>query len=86
MSCETRDLTVDDVDIELDANIDATLGSVIVLTPSPDPADRDAALAEIKKQYGDAKQDPRVTTRPWRLGLIRKTDMCGRPIETPPPH
>lgn len=84
VSCETRQLQLDGADIELDANVDASLGAVVV-TDSENDASRDKALAEVKKIYGDAKPDPRTTTRPWRLGLTRETDMCGRPIATESP-
>ncbi len=79
VSCETRQVQVDGADVEVDANVDASLGAVIV-ADAPDDAARERALAEVRKEYGTPKPDTRTTTRPWHLGLIRKTDMCGRPI------
>jgi hypothetical protein len=84
VSCETRQLQIDGADVELDANIDATLGAVVVID-SPDDAIRDRALADVRKEYGPVKPDARTTTRPWRLGLTRQTDMCGRPVGTDEP-
>ncbi len=86
VSCETRQLQIEGADVEVDANVDATLGAVIV-TDAPNDGSRERALAEVRKEYGSPKPDTRTTTRPWHLGLIRKTDMCGRPIVTdsPPP-
>jgi hypothetical protein len=83
-SCEIRQIQVDGASIELDANVDASLGAAIVLD-SPDDSIRDRALADVKKVYGPAKPDARTTTRPWRLGLTRETDMCGRPIGSDAP-
>jgi len=80
ISCESRTLTLDGIDLELDANVDGTLAEIAVTTQSPPETDREKAVADAKKLFGDPHPDPRTTTRPWRLGLIRKTDMCGRPL------
>ena len=86
VSCETRQIQIDGADIELDANVDATLGKIVVIDIPP-TGGYEHIFADLKKAYGDPKPDPRTTTRPWRLGLTRETDMCGRPVATssPPP-
>jgi hypothetical protein len=84
VSCETRQVQIDGADIELDANVDATLGKIVVVDIPPNGG-YERIFADLKKAYGDPKPDPRTTTRPWRLGLTRETDMCGRPISTGSP-
>ncbi len=84
VSCETRQIQVEGADVEVDANVDATVGAEVV-TDAPNDASRERALADVRKDYGAPKPDTRTTTRPWRLGLTRKTDMCGRPIATDSP-
>jgi hypothetical protein len=84
VSCETRQIQIDGADIELDANVDATLGKIVVIDIPP-TGGYERIFADLKKAYGDPKPDPRTTTRPWRLGLTRETDMCGRPLSTGSP-
>jgi hypothetical protein len=84
VSCETRQVQIDGADIELDANVDATLGKIVVIDIPP-TGGYEHIFADLKKAYGDPKPDVRTTTRPWRLGLTRETDMCGRPIATATP-
>ncbi len=82
-SCETRELTIDGADIVVHANLDATLGSAVVLrAPSEDA--RNAAIADVQRLFGSIVPDTRTVTTLNKWGVPLISDPCGRPV-TPAP-
>jgi len=78
-SCETRELTIDGADIVVHANLDATLGSAVVLrAPSEDA--RNAVLADVQRIFGSIVPDTRTVTTLNKWGVPLVTDPCGRPV------
>jgi len=66
------------------ANVDSTVGRVLVLH-TPDDAATQKALDDVKKSFGEAKPDSRTQTLPFKQGLVRIVDMCGNPATFSPP-
>lgn len=77
--CETRELRVDDADLTIESNANATLASIVVES-APNASAGALAVKDVERTFGAPSPDPRVVERPWKLGLTQKTDPCGRPI------
>lgn len=78
--CETRELHVDRADLTVEANANATLASVVVVD-APNASAGNDAIKDAERVFGTPSPDPRIIERPWKLGLIQKTDPCGRVID-----
>lgn len=78
-ACETRELTIDGADVVVQANVDRTLGAIVVAHADDDAA-RTHALADAAKLFGEPHPDTRTTERPSKWGLVAVTDMCGRTV------
>lgn len=65
------------------ANVDATLGS-IVLARAPDAAAGAEAVADAQRIFGDVQPDTRRMNRPNKWGVPTITDPCGRPLSPSP--
>jgi hypothetical protein len=82
-SCEERELTLDGADVVVEANLDATLASIVVIhAPSEDARIR--AFAQARADFGDPRPDTRTQVRQIKDGLTQLTDMCGRPVMPSP--
>ncbi len=78
-SCEERELTLDGADLVVQANVDGTPASIVVIhAPSEDA--RVQAFQDARKVFGDPKPDPRTEVRQIKDGLTQLTDLCGRPV------
>lgn len=82
---------MDGVDLLVQANADATPGTVTVLHSSSDEASA-KALADERKLFGQERRDMRTQTVPFKDGLVKVVDMCGNlttyspaPLTTPSP-
>lgn len=82
-ACETRELTIDGADVVVQANVDRTLGAIVVAHADDDTI-RTHALADAAKLFGEPHPDTRTTQRQSKWGLIQITDPCGRPVSPPP--
>lgn len=81
-ACETREMTLDNVDLMLQANIDGTPSSITIVHA----ADRDAqdkAVEEARKLFGEPHADTRTMTHQSKWGIVEITDPCGRPVSAP---
>ena len=81
-ACETREVTLDGVDMVLQANIDGTPSSMTIVHA----ADRDAqdkAVEEARKLFGAPHPDARTMTHQSKWGIVEITDPCGRPVTIP---
>lgn len=76
-------MTLDGVDLLVQANVDGTPGTVTVLR-APDDAAAQRALSDERKAFGEAHRDMRVQTQQFKDGLVRITDMCGNFATYPP--
>jgi hypothetical protein len=83
LSCGIKEVQIDGTDAILTANVDATLDTETIVS-APDPQTREQARTDLRAIYGDPKPDPRTTYRPWHYGLMQRTDLCGRPINSSP--
>lgn len=77
-----RELNLDGVDLLISANIDGTVRSIAVVHTTDDTA-RMKALADARKLFGAPQPDLRTQTQPTKWGVVRLTDMCGRPTSAP---
>ncbi|MBV8118226.1 MAG: hypothetical protein JOZ01_09620 [Candidatus Eremiobacteraeota bacterium] len=78
-SCETRVISLPGTQLVVNANADASLGSVRVVHAAGD-AERDRALATVNRAFGRAHPDTSVVARQSKWGLTTFTDPCGRPV------
>lgn len=81
-ACETRAITLDGVDMMLQANIDGSTGAITIVHA----ADRDAqdkAVEDARKLFGVPHPDTRTMTHQSKWGIIEITDPCGRPVTAP---
>jgi len=78
-SCETRALTLDKADLVVQANVDGTVASIVVIRAPSDEA-KAKALADARADFGEPQPDTRTQTRPFKDGLTEITDLCGRVI------
>ncbi len=81
-ACETRELTLDDTDMILQANIDGTPASITIVH-ARDTDSQDKAVEEARKLFGAPHPDTRTMTHQSKWGILEITDACGRPV-TPP--
>ncbi len=82
-SCEERELTLDGADVVVEANLDGTPASIVVIhAPSEDARIR--AFADSRTDFGDPHPDTRTQVRQIKDGLTQLTDMCGRPVMASP--
>jgi hypothetical protein len=72
-------LSLDGADLIVQANVDQTPASIIVVR-APDDDTRAKAFADARKIFGDPHPDTRTETRQYKWGLIQLTDECGRPV------
>ena len=78
-SCEVREFSLDGADLVVQANVDGTPASIVVIrAPSEDA--RVKAFQDARKAFGDPKPDPRTEVRQYKDGLTQLTDLCGRPV------
>ena len=82
-SCETRELQLEGSDVVVQANLDQTVGAVVVLR-APDAQTRERAYDDAIKTFGEPHPDKRTAARPSKWGLITVTDLCGRPTSPAP--
>ena len=81
-ACENRELTLDGVDMLLQANIDGTPGTITIVH-APDPDARDKAVEEARKIFGAPHPDTRTEQHTNKWGITGVSDPCGRPVATP---
>lgn len=81
-ACETRELTLDGVDMMLQANIDGTPAAITIVR-APDRDSQDKAVEEARKIFGVPHADTRTTQHTSKWGIPETTDPCGRPVTTP---
>lgn len=78
-SCEVREFSLDGADLVVQANVDGTPASIVVIrAPSEDA--RVQAFQDARKAFGDPKPDVRTEVRQIKDGLTQLTDLCGRPV------
>lgn len=74
-----RELSLDGADLVVQANVDGTPASIVVVrAPSEDV--RVQAFQDARKYFGDPKPDARTEIRQIKDGLTQLTDLCGRPV------
>lgn len=78
-SCEVRELTLDGADLVVQANVDGTPASIVVIR-APSEDSRVQAFQDARKYFGDPKPDERTEVRQIKDGLTQLTDLCGRPV------
>lgn len=78
-SCESRELTIDGADVVVQANVDRTPASIVVVR-APDEDARAKAFEDARKDFGDPHPDTRTQTKQFKWGLVQLTDLCGRPV------
>jgi hypothetical protein len=78
-ACETRELTMDGADLVIQANVDQTVASILVVR-APDDDARAKAFEDARKVFGDPRPDNRTQSRQYKWGLTQLVDMCGRPV------
>jgi len=83
-ACETRELTLDGVDMMLQANIDGTPATITIVRAS-DPDAQDKAVEEARKIFGVPHPDTRTMQHTSKWGIPETTDACGRPVTTSSP-
>ena len=83
-SCESRELAIDGVDVLIQANVDATPGTITILHAANDDAAQQA-LSDVRKFFGQEHRDMRVQTQQYKDGLPKVVDMCGNPATYSPP-
>jgi len=82
-SCETRELSLDGANLVVQANVDQTPASIIVVR-APDDDTRAKAFQDARKLFGDPHPDDRTQSRQYKWGLVQVVDMCGRPVMASP--
>jgi hypothetical protein len=83
-SCEIREFSLDGADLVVQANVDGTAASIVIVHASDDDA-RAKAYADAVKDFGDPAPDTRTQMRQLKDGLMQPADLCGRPIIMPSP-
>ena len=83
-ACESREVTLDNVDMMLQANIDGTTAAITILH-APDADAQDKAVEEARKLFGAPHPDTRTMTHQSKWGIVEITDPCGRPVNAPSP-
>jgi hypothetical protein len=78
-SCEVREFSLDGADLVVQANVDGTPSSIVVIRAPSDDV-RVKAFQNARKDFGDPKPDPRTEVRQYKDGLTQLTDLCGRPV------
>jgi len=78
-SCETRELTLDGADVVVQANVDGSAASIVVVRAPSDDA-REKALDDARDDFGDPSPDTRTKVEQIKDGLTQVTDLCGRPV------
>jgi hypothetical protein len=78
-SCEVREFTLDGADLVVQANVDGTPASIVVVRAPTDDV-RVKAFQDARKDFGDPNPDPRTQVRGFKDGLTQLTDLCGRPV------
>jgi hypothetical protein len=78
-SCEVREFSLDGADLVVQANVDGTPSSIVVIRAPSDDV-RVKAFQDARKDFGDPKPDPRTEVRQYKDGLTQLTDLCGRPV------
>jgi hypothetical protein len=78
-SCEVREFSLDDADLVVQANVDGTPASIVVIRAPSDDV-RAKAFQDARKDFGDPKPDSRTEVRQYKDGLTQLTDLCGRPV------
>lgn len=78
-ACETREVTLDGVDMVLQANIDGTPSSMTIVHAA-DRDTQDKAVEEARKLFGAPHPDTRTMTHQSKWGIVEITDPCGRPV------
>jgi hypothetical protein len=75
-----RELTLDGADVIVQANVDGTPASIVVVHAPGEDA-REKALADARSDFGEPKPDTRTQIREIKDGLTQLTDLCGRPAK-----
>jgi len=78
-SCEVRELSLDGADVVVQANVDGTPASIVVIR-APDDEARAKAFQQARADFGDPKPDERTQEQQFKDGLTQLTDLCGRPV------
>ncbi|MGA8532939.1 MAG: hypothetical protein WB615_02385 [Candidatus Tumulicola sp.] len=78
-SCETRVVTLDGVELVVNANADSSLASVRVIE-ARSLAARNKVLGTVYRAFGTVRGDSDVVARQSKWGLTTLTDPCGRPV------
>ncbi|MDQ2681527.1 MAG: hypothetical protein M3Y21_11010 [Candidatus Eremiobacteraeota bacterium] len=79
-ACSSIVATIEGASVAISTNVDGSLARIAVLS-TPSARARAAALRDISKRYGAARQDTRFVDRPWHFGFTRRYDLCGNPIQ-----
>jgi hypothetical protein len=74
-----REFTLDGADLVVQANVDGTPASIVVVRAPTDDV-RVKAFQDARKDFGDPNPDPRTQVRGFKDGLTQLTDLCGRPV------
>jgi hypothetical protein len=74
-----RELTIDNADLVVQANVDGSVGSIAVVR-APDDDTRAKALADAQTFFGTPQPDARTQVRQIKDGLTQVTDLCGHPV------
>lgn len=78
-ACEVRELHLDGAELVVQANLDGTAASIVIVR-SPNDDVRAKAFQDAVKFFGEPHPDTRTMTRQYKWGLTQLTDMCGRPV------
>lgn len=81
-ACENRELTLDGVDMMLQANIDGSTAAITIVR-APDRDAQDKAVEEARKIFGLPHPDERTEQHTSKWGITEVTDPCGRPVANP---
>lgn len=82
-ACEIRTLTLDGAELVVEANVDSSVASIVVVH-APDEATRRRAYDDAMHDFGTPNPDTRTRIQPIKDGLTRMTDLCGRPVIASP--
>jgi hypothetical protein len=78
-SCEVRTLNLDGAELVVQANVDDSVASIVVVH-APDEATSERAYDDAKRYFGTPQPDTRTRIEQIKDGLSQMTDLCGRPV------
>jgi hypothetical protein len=72
-------MSLDGADLVVQANVDGSVASIVVIR-APDDHARAKAFQDARKAFGDPRPDTRTQMHQFKDGLSQLTDLCGRPV------